>query len=137
MYAVPGLKFKENNWLYFWRVLVLRTGDAAFFLGKIMEIREKYIRNKIKSAYFDSKNKCNLKICCENNDDLLFAENALLDLNCKWEGFASKEKNPSIAKRISRTFLYVDTPKGYTYSIITYDTNNTNFGLCSHKLIML
>jgi hypothetical protein len=40
MYAVPGLKFKENNWLYFWTVLVPRFGDMAFFLGKIMENNE-------------------------------------------------------------------------------------------------
>ncbi len=37
MYAVPGLKSNENNWLYFWTVLVPRFGNTAFFLGKIMD----------------------------------------------------------------------------------------------------
>jgi hypothetical protein len=34
MCAVPGPKSNENNWLHFWCVLVLRTGDTAFFFGE-------------------------------------------------------------------------------------------------------
>jgi len=59
MCAVPGPKSNENNWLYFWTVLVPRFGDTAFFLGKIMDIIQ---------ALQQSQEKSNKQVILDSSD---------------------------------------------------------------------
>jgi hypothetical protein len=96
--------------------------------------REQYIKAKIQNLFYDEKNKCTLKIKCDNSTDFLIVSGVLSHMsNVNWT-----EEPTRVPSKFENRNIFIYTNKiGVSNVNITYDWDDVYFATTKAKMLIL